>query len=92
MAARARRQSDPEPAPPPIVPPPPEPGTFRLLELPLGRCRSPCSSNGSDHRFCGRPAVHHHRDREAVWCAEHLPVVFEARRPGALALRRVGRG
>lgn len=89
MAARVRRQPAPEPAP--VAPPPPTFGTFECLELTGGQCRFPCSSNGSQHRFCGRPIAPRASGRASSWCAEHLTVVFEAWRPGGQVLRRAGR-
>ncbi|MBP2494654.1 hypothetical protein ABID82_005221 [Methylobacterium sp. PvP062] len=90
MAARARRQPAPEPAPA-AVPVQPDFGTYRLEQLGSCQCRFPCSSRGTDHRFCGKPAVQHHPNRPAVWCADHRQVVFEAWRPGGQVLRRAGR-
>ncbi len=89
MAARARRQPAPESAP--VAPAQPDFGTYRLEQLGSCQCRFPCSSRGSDHRFCGKPAVQHHPKRPAVWCADHRQIVFEAWRPGGQVLRRAGR-
>ncbi|MGU3668453.1 hypothetical protein ACLBX9_30090 [Methylobacterium sp. A49B] len=89
MAARARRQLAPEP--PPTAEQVPDFGTYRLDQLGSCQCRYACSSRGTDHRFCGRPAVHHHPKREAVWCAEHRDIVFVDWRPGGQVLRRAGR-
>lgn len=90
MAARARRQPAPPPAP--ITPPAPAFGAYRLEEIKPGRqCRFPCSFVGTDHRFCGRPTSQGGANKHGSWCDEHLGVVFEAWRPGGQVLRRAGR-
>jgi len=89
MAARARRQPAPEPAP--VAPPPPAFGTFLCMEMKDGQCRFPCSSEGGQHRFCGRPIAPRASGRQSSWCAEHLAVVFEPYRPGGRVLSRMGR-
>ncbi|MBP2494995.1 hypothetical protein ABID82_005020 [Methylobacterium sp. PvP062] len=89
MAARARQQPAPEPAP--AAPPLPAFGTFACLELKDGQCRFPCSSHGGAHRFCGRPIAPRVSGKPSSWCAAHLAVVFEAWRPGGQVLRRAGR-
>ena len=33
-------------------------GAYRLEQLGDSQCRFACTSHGTDHRFCGRPAVH----------------------------------
>lgn len=88
MAARARRQPMPEP----VVAAQPDFGTCRLEEIKPGRqCRFPCSSVGTDHRFCGRPTSQGGPNKHGSWCDEHLAIVFEAWRPGGQVLRRAGR-
>ncbi|MCX4194513.1 hypothetical protein OMR07_02230 [Methylobacterium organophilum] len=89
MAARARRQPSLDAAP--VTPPPPAFGTFNCLELKDSQCRFPCASNGSAHRFCGRPIASRVSGKPSSWCAEHLAVVFETWRPGGQVLRRAGR-
>ncbi|QGY05548.1 hypothetical protein MMSR116_29375 [Methylobacterium mesophilicum SR1.6/6] len=89
MAVSARPQ--PAPEPPPVAEQVPDFGTYRLEQLDACQCRYPCSSRGTEHRFCGRPAVRHHPDRPAVWCVKHRDIVFVDWRPGGQVLRRAGR-
>ncbi|MCJ2067822.1 hypothetical protein MKK75_03195 [Methylobacterium sp. J-030] len=90
MAARARRQPAPEPAPV-IVPVRPDFGAYRLDQLGSSQCHFPCSSEGSQHRFCGRPIAPRASGLQSSWCADHLTIVFEPWCPGGRVLRRVGR-
>ncbi len=89
MAARARRQPAPGPAPA-VAPSRPGFGAYRLEQLGDSQCRFACTSHGTDHRFCGRPAVHHNPDKPAVWCPEHQAIVFTPK--PVIAARKLGRG
>ena len=78
MAARARRQPAPEPAPV-LAPALPEFGAYRLDDLRFCRCKFPTALVRGEHRFCGRPTTIDASNRHGSWCDEHRAVVFTPR-------------